>query len=402
MYEAFKLVLDAPDAARWLAYLRQQKPEIEPATLEAISNEIVATDAQTHHETPLYLRALSGIGAIISGFLILYLLYLFGLFELDQISLSVNGLVLMSVATLLYRSGLNSTGLKQDFLFQIGLTLLQAGKVSLISGLAMVAYDILDLGFAWPIVIILGLVAVLSFLLFPSSLERFVAASSFLISLWVCLLLDTSARWQGGMFTLLVIVHLFGIAAFLHWSILRRHVLALYDALLVSLCIGVGIIATFIKLTALGQVPQAVASFSLGLAGFSEKWPTQIALALALLALIFWVAGTGRSKLSEPLLAACAGVLVLTLISDPGILLALGLMILGYATHRPAHILLGLAFALGFGFYYYYALDLTLLQKSAILIASGLLFLAAAGYIRWRRWHVPQKARTNPRETNNA
>ena len=47
----------------------------------------------------------------------------------------------------------------------------------------------------------------------------------------------------------------------------------------------------------------------------------------------------------------------------------------------------GLYFALAFGVRFYYALQLSLLEKSVILVASGLLLLMAAGYIHWRGWH---------------
>lgn len=380
------IIAAAPKAEQWLAYITQTH-NVNDAEAEAIGQAIVAIDSEELAETPIYLRALTGIGAVISSVLLIFLLYLFGLFSLDELQLSIDGLVMMGFATVFHMSGRSMSGIGQDFLIQIALTLLQAGKLALITGLAIYSDEVFDWGMFWPVTAVLGIVGVLSFAMFPSSIERFVAAFSFLISLWVSLLADSPTKWEGGLFTGLVLLHIVIIAAFLKWGFLRRHLTALYDALLVSLCVGVGIISTHVQLTSIEAVETTFSSLSMGLSAFGQKWPTQIALTAALIGLILWVAGRHRHQWNEPIVSAIIGVCLLTLLSDPGILLALGLMMLGYATHRPAHSLLGLGFAVGFGFNYYYNLDLTLLQKSAVLIASGLLFLVAAAYIRWRGWY---------------
>ena len=104
--------------------------------------------------------------------------------------------------------------------------------------------------------------------------------------------------------------------------------------------------------------------------------------------LALWVAGRKGSLRREPVVASLVGIIALVVLSNAGILLAISLMILGFATHRPGHTLLGLLFALLFGFFYYYNLDLTLLQKSVILIVSGTLLLLGSGYIYWRGWYL--------------
>ena len=393
------------NASQWLDHMRKSG-QLESSEQQAvIAREIRAETEKVLVEVPLYLRALSGIGAIISGSLLLYLLYLFGLFDEHWLSMSINGLVLMGVAALLHRSGTKARGLREDFLMQIALTLLQAGKVCLVFGLAHFAHNSLGLDWAWPVALILCAIAVISFLLFPSSLERFVAAFSALVAIWISMLVDGPERWQGAVFALLIACHLILVASFLRWSLWRSALTSLYDAILVSLCLGIGIIASFVNLASVGEVSQVIKDTSLGLSGFAQKWPTQIVMTLGLLGLVLWIAGRNRSEMGEAIWLSLAGILLLGLVSDPGILLALGLLLLGYATHRPPHILLGLFFAILFGFQFYYALDLTLLQKSASLIVSGLLLLGAASFIHWRGWYKPgldRGAETGRKEPHRA
>ena len=403
MSDLFQWTSKGSDAIQWLTHIDTTRPDLSAEKKQAIYNGLVRLHDQERQEAPLYLRALTGIGAIIAGFLIAYLLYLFGLFNSQPISLSMNGVGLMVAAMLLYRLGITKTGLGQDFSLQLALTLLQAGKVALVAGLVQYFEPLLNVGWIWPIVAALGFVGILSFLLFPSSLERFLAAMAFLVALWVAMVSDGPDTSGVMSFTSLILLHLLALAAFLRWSAWRRHLTSLYDALLVSLCIGVGIVATFVDWATVvlpnGQSPDVGVHFD----AFFYTSPTQILLTMALIALILWA---GRNQwtrsrtiwFDHPLLIAVIGVLILGGLSDPGILLALGLLVLGYATHRPAHSILGFLFALGFGIRFYYALNLSLLEKSAILVASGLLLLAAAGYIHWRGWNTKPESHPGLRQ----
>lgn len=401
MSDLFQWTSNGRDARQWLAHIDTSHAPLSAEQKRTILDGLFRLHGQQRQETPLYLRALTGIGAIIAGFLIAYLLYLFGLFNSQPISLAMNGIGLMLAAMLLYRLGIAKTGLAQDFALQLALTLLQAGKLALVAGLVQYLEPLLNVGWIWPIVGALGLVGILSFVFFPSSLERFLAAMAFLVALWAAMVsdgLDTSGVMS---FSGLILLHLLALGAFLRWSAWRQHLTSLYDALLVSLCIGVGIVATFVDWAAF-VLPDAVSPASgLSFNVFFYTSPTQIMLTVALIALIVW-AGRGRwmqsgpIALDHPLVLAIIGGLLLGALSDPGILLALGLLVLGYATHRPAHSILGFLFALGFGARFYYALNLTLLEKSAILVASGLLLLAAAGYIHWRGWARTPTDLSNP------
>ncbi|WP_119306866.1 DUF4401 domain-containing protein [Cohaesibacter haloalkalitolerans] len=383
--KVFRFLMEAPGVLDWLKHLRDSQ-RIDAHRLDAIARDILVIKTSRTEEAPVYLRALSAIGAIISGFLFLYLLYLFGLFDLSMVNLSVNGLVFIGLASLLYRLGMKKTSLSGDFYIQLALTFLQVGKFALVAGLGQIVHDIFELNWFWTISAILGLVMVISFVVFPSSIERFVAAFVFLASLWVSLLADSPRNLELIGFDLLLVAHILALAALLRWPLLRQSLTSFYDALLLSLCLAIGLIESFVNggESYWGDLSEKLQMFL----GFGYKWSIQVTLAITLSALILWVAGRkGRlGQQTEPIIAAFVGVLALALLSNAGILLAMGLMILGFATHRQVHILLGLLFALVFGFIYYYMLDLTLLQKSLILIASGAILLIGSGYIYWRGW----------------
>lgn len=384
--KGYRFLLEAPGVSQWVSFL-QTRGLVRDEELADISRDILVIKTRENKEAPVYLRALSAIGAVISGFLLLYLLYLFGLFDLSETSLSINGLVFIGVAALLHASGLRKTNLARDFYIQLALTLLQAGKVALVTGLAQIVHDTFGLDWFWTVSAILGLIMLLSFFAFPSSIERFVASFAFLVSLWICLLKDSPDDFELAGFNIMLVAHILALAAFLRWPLVRQKLTSLYDALLISLCLAVGVIQSFVSIG--HQVWLDVSDDVQVFLGLGYRWSVEIILGVALISLILWIAGRKGSLGREPVVASLLGAVALALLSNAGILLAIGLMILGFATHRPGHTMLGLLFALFFGFLYYYNLDLSLLQKSMILIMSGALLLLASGYIYWRGWYRP-------------
>ena len=388
--------MDAPNADQVFERLRNAGIMTE-ADYQKAALALIALDEREGEATPLYLKALSAIGAILTGLLLLLLLYLLGMFNLDPAVLMVNGLLLIGAAKLSHHGGLRKSGLLGEYLVQLGLTLLQAGKVAFISGWAFSIFDLFNdpTGSLWPITLGVWLVGGVTFVLFPSGLERFIAAFSALLASWWTLMHDVPALYQSPAFLGCVAAHLIILAACLRWGWIRRRFEALFSALLLSLCAGIGYIAAWLPMAEAGHLGGADQSIGIGLSSLALKWPVQGLLTVALMALILWVAGRHRARPSEAIILSLVGAVLLGVLSDPGILLALGIMVLGYATHRPQHSLLGLLFAIGFGWHFYYALELTLLQKSLTLVTSGMLLLAAAAYVHRRGWAAPNRELAN-------
>jgi len=111
--------------------------------------------------------------------------------------------------------------------------------------------------------------------------------------------------------------------------------------------------------------------------------------------LVAWILRAHRGTLrSETGVAAIAGAVLLGAVGwrTPGIVGAATVLALGY--HRREVVLVGLAIAsfVGFAGWYYYSLELTLLEKSGVLILSGAVALGAREYLRRRRRPSPEGA----------
>ena len=114
------------------------------------------------------------------------------------------------------------------------------------------------------------------------------------------------------------------------------------------------------------------------LGSFDEPlWPTNLIMTVLLLA----IAGrftSNDSRCSPQILLLFALSLAPAFLSSPGLLFAIALLILGYGLREPVLGGLGLIGLPLFLIYFYYSLEVTLLQKSGILLASGIICLLVA------------------------
>jgi MFS family permease len=124
----------------------------------------------------------------------------------------------------------------------------------------------------------------------------------------------------------------------------------------------------------------------------SREWsgpglPALVAVAAALGGLAVAVcAGHGVPPPAVTPLAAVAIVMAFAWVtrSTPALAVTLLIIVVGFDRRRPLLIGLATIFFLGFGALYYYNLQMTLLEKSGVLIGSGVLCLATSALLRWR------------------
>ena len=121
-------------------------------------------------------------------------------------------------------------------------------------------------------------------------------------------------------------------------------------------------------------------------------WPSKAILTLGLIWLCQWAAGGPRNLRREPIILAALAAAVLGAVSTPGILAGVGLIILGYAQEDRPLLGLGIVFFPAFIIAYYYDLDVTLLTKSWILLASGAILLLGRSALGQRPWAREEKA----------
>ena len=95
--------------------------------------------------------------------------------------------------------------------------------------------------------------------------------------------------------------------------------------------------------------------------------------------------GALRSELGATLVAALAGIALLTQ-GRPGVLLGLIGVMLGWDRRDRALTVLGFCYLGWFGVQYYYDLTLDLWTKGLVLIGSGLLLLALRGWLKFRKF----------------
>jgi hypothetical protein len=115
-------------------------------------------------------------------------------------------------------------------------------------------------------------------------------------------------------------------------------------------------------------------------------WPSNVILTLSVLSLIYYIGRTSGSSRKEPLVLAALGALALGAVSAPGLLAAAGILALGYAIRDRELERLGLVFFPVFIFVFYYNLNITLLNKSYILAASGAVLLGIRAILLQRPW----------------
>ena len=114
---------------------------------------------------------------------------------------------------------------------------------------------------------------------------------------------------------------------------------------------------------------------------------TTVGIAAVLIALELAIVSEQRVKPRVEAMVGMVGgtaLLGLLTLSTPGIMAAISVLVLGF--DRRNRILIGLAivFLVKFASIYYYSLHMTLLEKSIVLVASGLLLVAARAYVEFR------------------
>ena len=97
--------------------------------------------------------------------------------------------------------------------------------------------------------------------------------------------------------------------------------------------------------------------------------------------------GVEQVKTSKPLIMSLCGVTLLGVFSAPGVLLSLGLMVLGYATHERLITLFGILLLPLVIFNYYYSLNVSLMEKSLILIGTGAVLIIGRMYLLMQLRH---------------
>ena len=300
--------------------------------------------------SPWYVKALAGIGAWFAAFFLGLFLAMAGLIDSWE-SMMIWGAILAVAAIWLKHWLYNSI-----FWGQLAFAFSLAGQGLLIAGLIGAVESItISALFAAGI-------ATLMFLLYPDSMHRLLTLLLFVVA-WVVIIEE---RTQPDLFHLMALA--LGIATVAVWQGELRLIASRWHPFRAPLAYG-------LPLALFGLCLLPLIDFF----GIHQGWWSASGLALLLLYVAYQILrDLGWSLLSPVGLWAVAAVLLLLVpaYSTPGILAAVIMLLLGY--WRGSSLMMGLAtlFLLFFLSAYYYNLDVTLLNKSYILMGTGGVLLA--------------------------
>jgi hypothetical protein len=358
----------APTAGELLAALHAAAL-VTPDDEAAISSFLAARRAGD--EPPLHLKILSAIGTALAtgfflGFLAISKLIDFG---------SGPAMMVWGAAFLACGIGLSSSlrrapiGLAADFTAQTTFAAMAIGKILVVVG-AMVHFGEHT---PWIATIALAVVTLVTYPVSASSLDRLLSP----YAVFAAMLWEILERGGGRADASLALTLYFVVTTALAGTLI------LPDRAPVALRpIGLAAIA------AMGTVVSVLATghdFGIWASGRPiDPRPIEWILTAALIVLIARIAGGLRPLASPTLTPAVIGIAALGLASAPGIVFALGLLVLGHARHdRPLRVF-GILALPTFLVLWYYGRDMTFLVKSAVLVGSGAALLAARGWMTLR------------------
>jgi hypothetical protein len=325
------------------------------ADADAVRATLAAGSAD---EMPAYLRAVVGFGAwLATAFLLACFM---GLHLLDAHTTRVTfGVALVALAVWLHHRA------RGEFRRHASIAASFAGQGLIVVGLAEGIH--LD-GFAAMVAVLLSVAMIR---LMPDRLHRFVSAIVAVCGVAVALR-SNFVPAPLDVTTLFVVA----VGACI-WRARLDDRVAELDEMLIP--VGYGLVVSLFGICAFGAFSAGVLGRGLGeRLMFGTPSTIGIALALALLARdIVAEHGTQRQGAIVGGIVVAIALFAAATLQSPGIIAGVAVLVLGFDRRNSVLIELAVAFLLVFGAVYYYSLELTLLEKSGILVGSGALCLAA-------------------------
>ena len=338
-------------------------------------------ESNREEELPMSLRMLVGVGAALSSCFLLLFLAISKVIDFDSaFQLIFWGLVFIANALLMARRSTSHGLVGHSFFVQTSLCSIGVGKIQFTLGCVEMVKDAghHDL---WAANFALLLITLVTWHFYKMALDRFLSAFAVMAMLLVNIVFDSSIGAGRE-----VLMNLYGLGLivsagffFTHDKMTREFMPAGYAAL-ATLAVTVGLFASKFKI---GWGEHAL---------ILEPFFMNVCLAAALVGLIGWAAGGMKQLAREPLALAAAGAVLLGLVSAPGAIFCIGLMVLGYARQEKMLISGGALAMPYFLWMYYYNMDITLMAKAGILVASGAVLLGGKIYMSARNIGREDKA----------
>lgn len=356
--------------------LKPSLRDVLPAELQEKARTALATGGDATASMPWFVRVLTGFGAWLASLFLITFLSLGVLGVGEELGAIVLGLLLTGGAVLMRRAGNNvfltqlalSTGLAGQGLFIGGVGILTKSEEA--AALATLVLQMVLL-FVYPDAIqrfLSSLFGGLALLLLLRLTAPGVLADVALVGLTVLahLLFLQQGRLQGGRWGGLVTPAAFGLVTTLLFSlVVRTWFHDVYGSL-------------FRK--GAKELPAGVLTLGLAVVTLYSAWR------------VLEETDAKPGGTAGVTAFASLGLTAVLTLHTPGVIAALGVLLLGF--HRRSVVLLGMAvlFSLMFGVGYYYDLHLSLLAKSLALLGSGLVLLGLRLFIL-RRFPAAEEVR---------
>jgi|GEM_PF-2001253 len=339
---------------------------LRPGDVESIT--LTLSKPEQTRKDPLYIRILSGVGAWFASIFITAFLEMSGIF-IHETGAIICGVAFIAVAMTLAKTCTST------FPRQLALAMAFAGNALLVIGITRLfghssSHDTTLL------VLLLshGVICTTIYLLYPSTVYRFFAplAIAIIATIWISVEIKTFEM-----------MHLLIAGETLLFGILLLHTrrTAFVQPLIHAAATMLPATILFMNLT-----QGALLDWHIWRAVPARPLlPSSALLAVGMIYLLVRLSGGVKQYRQPWLIVAVVAILLLGIFTTPGILVAIGLLIAGYAFGDRALTALAYLFLPCFLVVFYYAMNISLAHKSWMVAGSGLILLAV-------RWLLQQRA----------
>jgi hypothetical protein len=318
-----------------------------------------------HNTYPLYLRILIGIGAFTSGAFLLGLLATWEIFEADAVVLFLGGVLIgLAIYTHLKTKTLDSSTTVHAMLQQASFAMVFAGKIMFVIGANLVFGE----GELTRFVALL-LVTASTYYVYDMYVDRLISSTATMIALGdLALEITLSLGYYG------------------------------YEQVATLSSLGILLGAPFaFTIIIHPRIFQALAPVGMGLLGLtgylavavtfmqpSIAYIASIAVAGTLIAMLLWACGGRKTLFTRQVIVAIIATLLMASLKLVAPIMAIAVIILGYARHDRLLSITGTIFLLLSLAVYTRALGLGLMVTGRLLLAGGLTLIAV--YWLYRCW----------------
>ena len=320
--------------------------------------------AREHNEQPWYVRVMVGFSAWLASWMLIGFVVGAAIVESEQATLILG--VILVVGAVIGRCVSDN-----DFITQMTLAVSLAGEALIVFGVSRISHS-----FEMAVFSFIALEAVLV-AFYPDMVHRFLSAASIIMA-FAALLFE----WKAMQWVHVIVI---GFAAvFIYLVTVEQKFLARGQARFIT-PVKWGVLfgqLSVLMLSTIYILPELMGKLEF----FPYPWISSAGLGLLFLYLVFQVIKTSDFSLAMASTVTIYVICILTVIAAlmaPGLVMALIILLLGFA--MADRVLMGVAI----GFFavflaaFFYGVEITLLTKSMVLIATGAVLLAGRFFLKY-------------------